>query len=119
MTSSLSELVLLHRQHALHFRDRDHRQEPREQQEQRQEQTEGARRTCTCPRTSDGSSPTSVGRKSRVKLVAIITKRSNHMPIFVVMLMTNITHRLLRMLLNQYNCGMKTLQVYIDHAAHQ
>ena len=51
--------------------------------------------------------------------MAIITKRSNHIPMLVVMLMMNITHRLVRMRLNQYSCGMIRLQVYIDHAAHQ
>ena len=41
------------------------------------------------------------------------------MPMLVVMLMTNITHRLVRIFLNQYSCGINTLQEYIDQAAHQ
>src|SRR5580658_2253555 len=63
--------------------------------------------------------PQEVGRKSRVKLVAIITKRSNHMPMLVVIEITNITHRLVRSFLNQYSCGINTLHEYMDHAAHQ
>ena len=52
-----------------------------------------------------------VGRKSFARLVTIITKRSNHMPMFTTRHSANIIGMLVRMLLNQNNCGVITLQL--------
>ena len=40
------------------------------------------------------------------------------MPMLVMIDSTNITEMLVRIFLNQYNCGEKTLQEYIVQAAH-
>src|SRR5271157_4621809 len=58
--------------------------------------------------------PQDDGRKSRCSEVAMITKRSNHMPMLVVMEMANMIGMLVRIFLNQNNCGMTTLHVIID-----
>ena len=50
------------------------------------------------------------GRKSRERLVTMITKRSNHMPTFTHMATSMITHRLVRSRLDQNNWGASTLQ---------
>src|SRR5579885_1867075 len=63
--------------------------------------------------------PHELDRKSRCRLVTIMTNRSNHIPMLVVMEMMNITGIDRRIALIQKSCGINTLQVYIDHAAHQ
>src|SRR5262245_18609782 len=51
------------------------------------------------------------GRKSRCKLVTMMTKRSNHMPTFTRMDIVNRIHGVLRAFLNQKICGVITLHV--------
>ena len=49
----------------------------------------------------------------------MMTNRSNHIPMFVVMEMMNITAIFRRIFLIQKNCGMTQLQMVIVHHAHQ
>src|ERR1051326_5209194 len=49
----------------------------------------------------------------------MITKRSNHMPIFTTMESTKVAIKLVLILLNQKSCGDKTLQLIISAYAHQ
>src|ERR1019366_464449 len=51
------------------------------------------------------------GMKSRCSDVTMMTKRSNHMPMLIMMETTNMTAMFVRIFLNQKSCGMKTLQV--------
>src|SRR5271157_3325650 len=57
--------------------------------------------------------PQDDGKKSRCSEVAIITKRSNHMPMLVVIEITNMIGTLVRIFLNQNNWGIMTLHVII------
>ena len=52
-----------------------------------------------------------VGRKSFARLVTMITKRSNHMPMFTTRLSANMMGMLVRIFLNQNSCGVITLQL--------
>ncbi len=54
--------------------------------------------------------PHDEGRKSRCRLVTMITKRSSHMPMFTMSEMTNRIGTLVRTRLNQSTCGVITLQ---------
>src|SRR5882757_9481891 len=49
----------------------------------------------------------------------MITKRSNHIPMFTMIESTNVAERLVRIFLNQKSCGETTLQVIIHQYAHQ
>jgi len=53
------------------------------------------------------------GRKSRCSDVAIITNRSNHIPIFTITHRTNVHAILLRIVFDQKSWGVMTLQVII------
>ena len=48
----------------------------------------------------------------------MITKRSNHMPMFTKIETTNMIGMLVRSFLNQKNCGEITLQLIIIQYAH-
>ena len=54
--------------------------------------------------------PQLAGRKSRLNEVMVITKRSNHMPMFTKIDTIHMTHTLVRSFLNQKICGEMTLQ---------
>src|SRR6266704_595459 len=49
----------------------------------------------------------------------MITKRSNHMPMFTKIEITNSARMLVRIGLNHRSCGKKALQMIIVHDAHQ
>lgn len=51
------------------------------------------------------------GRKSRDSEVIVITKRSNHIPMFTKMQIMTMNHGVVRHHLNQKNCGINTLQL--------
>src|SRR5262245_53035248 len=53
------------------------------------------------------------GRKSRASDVQMMTKRSNHMPTFTKSPTMSVAIGLVRTLLNQWSCGMRTLHVII------
>src|SRR3954469_2505039 len=55
---------------------------------------------------------------SRCSDVTVMTKRSNHMPMFTKNAMTNDAPTLVRIFLNQNSCGMPTLQLTIVQYAH-
>ena len=55
-----------------------------------------------------------LGRKSLAKELTMITNRSNHIPTFTTRLRKNISGMLVRMALNQNNCGVMTLQLTIN-----
>src|SRR6476646_9134500 len=63
--------------------------------------------------------PHDEGKKSRCSEVTMMTKRSNHMPMLMKMLITNITGMLVRSFFDQKSWGEITLQVIIDQYAHQ
>ena len=48
------------------------------------------------------------------KELTMITNRSNHIPTFTTRLRKNISGMLVRMALNQNNCGVMTLQLTIN-----
>ena len=54
--------------------------------------------------------PHDEGRKSRCRLVTMMTKRSSHMPTFTISEMTNSAATFVRTRLNHSTCGMTTLQ---------
>ena len=54
--------------------------------------------------------PQFAGRKSRVRVVTMITKRSNHIPMLTKIEMMKRASGLRRILRNQKNCGEITLQ---------
>ena len=53
------------------------------------------------------------GRKSRCRLVTMMTKRSNHMPTLMTSESTKMAAGEVRIFLNQKNCGLTTLHVTI------
>ena len=60
-----------------------------------------------------------LGRKSRVRLVMMMTNRSNHMPMLMHIATNITTNRFRRSLGNHSSCGKKTLHANIVHAAHE
>jgi hypothetical protein len=100
------------RHHALHLGDGDGRQELQEQQEEREEQTERPDETARRPRWSGGSSPTRTGMKSRCSDI-VMTKRSNHMPMFTKIDRMNEAVMFWRIFWNQKSCGVITLQLHM------
>src|SRR5215467_11920579 len=57
--------------------------------------------------------PHDEGRKSRCSDVTMITKRSNHIPMLTTIDRTNSAGMLVRIRLDQKNCGLMTLQLII------
>ena len=68
------------RHHRLDFRHRHHRQEPAEEQKQREEQAQNSQSASGCRSARAQTCTNSIGRKSRVSEVMMISNRSNHMP---------------------------------------
>jgi hypothetical protein len=58
------------------------------------------------------------GKKSRLSDVTMMTKRSNHIPMLMMIETTNITGMFVRIFLNQKICGERTLQEIIVQYAH-
>ena len=54
--------------------------------------------------------PHAEGRKSRLRLVTTMTKRSSHMPTFTTSAMQNSSGMFVRTFLNHSVCGMTPLQ---------
>src|SRR5258706_3040 len=69
-------------------------------------------RTTDCPSSS-------VGSNERASEVTMITNRSNHMPMFTKMQMTNMSSMLRRTDFIHSSSGMITLQVNMIAVAHQ
>src|SRR6201987_5967515 len=57
------------------------------------------------------------GKNVRHNVGTIITKRSNHIPMFTTIDKINVATKLVRIFLNQNNCGDTTLQVIIAQYA--
>ena len=80
ITSPVVFLELGFRHDRAHLEDRDHRQEAHEQEEAAPGTGRSCRRTWRSPSASGSTCPRTTGRKSRCRLVTMMTKRSSHMP---------------------------------------
>ena len=100
------------RRHAPDLRDGDHRDEAQEQKEEREEQTKRAKVHAHVDPGRTEVTP-AAGVKSRCSDVAMMTKRSNHIPMFTKIEITNIAGIERRILRNQKSCGEMTLHEII------